>query len=310
MTKRIVVILNPASGRGQGDDRRAELERLFTQEIAALPEKDGVAWEIRETKAAGHGKMLAAEAAEQGAHIVAAAGGDGTLGEVLNGLVNSVCKLGVIPFGTGNDFARHIGIGTDRQRAVQALLRGVPTPIDIGRTQGRWFLNVAGCGFDAVVAERVNRGFRRLRGTAAYIAAVVQTLFKFKAAKMKVTLDGEILELRAMMCSIANTRSYGGGMLIAPEARLQDGLFDLCLLAEAGKMEFLMAFPRVFKGTHTTHPKVTMRRARCIQIESDPPMPVLVDGDVVGTTPAEFIVFPGAIEVMMPEQAGVKSLGR
>jgi diacylglycerol kinase (ATP) len=241
------------------------------------------------------------EAAKDGVDIVAAAGGDGTLSEVLNGLVNSVSKIGIIPMGTGNDFARHLGIGTDRRRAVQTLLRGIAKPIDIGRTQGRWFLNVAGCGFDAVVAERVNRGFRHLRGTAAYIAAVVQTLRTFQAADMRITLDGETVELRAMLCSVANASYYGGGMHVAPDARLDDGLFDLCLLAEAGKMEFLSAFPRVFRGTHTTHPKVTMRRARHVQIESEPPMPVLVDGEIAGITPVEFVLVPGAIHVMTPQ---------
>jgi diacylglycerol kinase (ATP) len=303
LKKRIVVIFNPASGPGHGQNGRNGLERLFAREVAALAEVDRVNWEIRETTAAGHAVTLAKQAADEGAGIVAAAGGDGTLSEALNGLVNSTSTLGVIPMGTGNDFARHLGIGTDRRLAVRTLLCGVPKPIDIGRTQGRWFLNVAGCGFDAVVAERVNRGFRFIRGTAAYIAAVIETLRTFQAADMRVTLDGETVELRAMLCSIANASYYGGGMHIAPDARLDDGLFDVCLLAEAGKMEFLSAFPRVFKGTHTTHPKVTMRRARHVRIESDPSMPVLVDGEVVGKTPVEFVLVPGAIQVMTPHLA-------
>jgi diacylglycerol kinase (ATP) len=172
--------------------------------------------------------------------------------------------------------------------------------VDVGRTQGRWFLNVAGCGFDAVVARRVNQGFRFLHGTAAYVAAVLHSLATFRPATLRLTLDGDIREERAMLCSVANARCYGGGMWIAPDARLDDGLFDLCLLREVGMVEFLRAFPRVFRGTHTTHPKVTMLRARHIVIESEPPLPVLIDGEVVGTTPAEFILAPHAISVMSP----------
>ena len=125
-------------------------------------------------------------------------------------------------------------------------------------------------------------GFRHLRGTAAYVAAVYQSLMRFRAARMRVTVDGEARELRGMLCCIANSQSYGGGMRVAPEARIDDGLFDLCLLADATKWEFLCAFPRVFRGTHTTHPKVTMLRGRVIEVESDPPLPVLIDGEVTG----------------------------
>jgi diacylglycerol kinase (ATP) len=117
---------------------------------------------------------------------------------------------------------------------------------------------------------------------------------------MEIEVDGETLELDAMLCSIANSQSYGGGMRIAPDARIDDGLLDICILGDAGKIEFLRAFPRVFKGTHVTHPKVTMLKGKRIRVKSSPDLPVLIDGDVLGRTPAEFEVIPGAIEVMMP----------
>jgi diacylglycerol kinase (ATP) len=299
--QKVTVVLNPMSGRGQGAQRRPELEQLLAAEAAyAGKRRDGgrVDWEIVETTAPGNGAEQAAQAVARGADIVAAAGGDGTLGEVVNGLVGTGAKLGLLPFGTGNDCARYLGFGTDLKRACHALFSGESRPVDLGYGQGRWFINVAGCGFDAVVAARVNRGFRSLRGTSAYIAAVVQSLATFRAAQFRLTLDGETRELRAMMCSIANTTSYGGGMRIAPDAAIDDGLFDLCILGDVGRVEFLRAFPRVFKGTHTTHPKVTMLRARHIIVESDPPLPVLIDGDVFGTTPADFTLSPRAIEIL------------
>lgn len=299
--QRVIIVLNPATGRGQGARRRAELESLLARAAGGLPESPS--WTILETTAPGSGTALAAEAAAGGADVVAAAGGDGTCGEVVNGLVGTGARLALLPLGTGNDFARHLGLAGHLPLAVQTLFCGAPRPVDLGRTQGRWFLNVAGCGFDAVVAERVNRGFRYLHGTAAYVAAVCQSLRAFRPAVLRLTIDGETRELRAMLCTIANSRSYGGGMRIAPEAQIDDGLFDVCLLREAGRIEFLRAFPRVFRGTHVTHPKVTMLRARHVVVESAPPLPVLADGEVVGTTPAEFALTPRAIEVMAPSAA-------
>jgi diacylglycerol kinase (ATP) len=297
--RRVAVVLNPAAGRGQGRRRRGELEALLAEAAGRHPNKPD--WEIIETTASGTGSEVAARAAAAGADIVAAVGGDGTYGEVVNGLVGTPARLGIIPLGTGNDFARGMGLGTDIRLAVYTLFHGVPRPIDLGLSGGRWFINVAGCGFDAVVAERVNRGFRRLRGTAAYIAAVYQCLLAFRPAAMRITIDGETHELRAMLCSIANSESYGGGMRIAPDAKIDDGWFDVCILGDAGRWEFIRAFPRVFKGTHVTHPKVTMLKAKHIRVESERPLPVLIDGEVIGTTPVEFEMRYHAIEVMGPK---------
>jgi diacylglycerol kinase (ATP) len=276
-----------------------------------------VEWTVIETTEPGSGALQAAAAARDGADVVAAAGGDGTYGEVVNGLVGTGARLGIVPLGTGNDFARAFGLVGDLPTAINTLFNGRPKPIDLGRTgfnpkskiqnpksDRRWFINVAGCGFDAIVAERVNqsarRGGRALRGTAAYVAAVCSSLATYRAAHLKITVDSKVHETDAMLCSIANSRTYGGGMIIAPDAEIDDGWFDLCVLHRVGKIEFLRAFPRVFKGTHVTHPKVQMLRGRSIQIESEPPMPVLVDGEVLGTTPVEFTLHHHAIEVMAP----------
>jgi diacylglycerol kinase (ATP) len=298
---RVVVVLNPASGRGTGRRSRPLLEAALTRAFGV----DGNLrrWEIRETTAPGSGTEIARRAAKEGAGIVAAAGGDGTYGEVVNGLVGTDACLGVLPLGTGNDFARALGLAGNLDLAARALAEGCPKPIDLGRIGERYFINIAGCGFDAAVAKRVNRanrGFRWLHGTAAYVAAVLQTLATWRAAEMCVTIDGDPMNLRAMLCCVANTPSYGGGMRIAPAARIDDGLLDVCILREAGRLEFLRAFPRVFKGTHLNHPKFFTRTARRITIQSDIPLQVLVDGDVTHATPVTFEVAPSAIRVMMP----------
>ena len=290
----VAVILNPASGRGQGARRRSELEHLLK-----LHAGDSL-WRIIETEGPNHGAEAAARAVANGAQIVAAAGGDGTYGEVVNGIVGSGARLAILPLGTGNDFSRALEFKTDLGSAVRAMFQGTPRRIDLGVSSGRYFINIAGCGFDAVVASRVNRGFRLLRGTTAYTAAVIQSLISYRAAEMEIEIDGEELSTRAMLCCIANSQSYGGGMKVAPDARIDDGVFDVCILAEAGKIEFMRAFPSVFKGTHVSHPRVTMLKARRIRVASSPVLPVLIDGDVISTTPAEFEIVPGAVEVMMP----------
>lgn len=295
----ITVILNPASGRGRGGRRRKELDRLLRE--AANSNGTTSDWEVVETTRPGGATELAAVAAQRGASIVAAAGGDGTVNEVLNGLMGAGAKMAVLPLGTGNDFARTLGFGNDLQRAVAALFGDRSRAVDVGRVHERWFLNIAGCGFDAVVGERVNQGFRYLSGSTAYIAALVQTLRTFRPVDLTLEIDGEPRRMRAMMCSVCNAQTYGGGMRIAPDARIDDGLFDICILGDAGKLEFIMAFPRVYKGTHTAHPRVTMLRAATVRVESDPPLPVFVDGDVIGKTPAEFTIKPRAIELMVLE---------
>ena len=297
--RRIVVILNPKAGRGRGRQARADVERLLTETMPQSP--DPTEWRIVETQTPGHARELARQAAEEGTSVVAAAGGDGTLNEVVNGLMGTGATLGLLPLGTGNDFARCLGIGTDLNAGVNTLVHGVPRPIDVGQANGRWFLNIAGCGFDAIVAERANRGFPVLRGTAAYLAAIAHSLLHLKPATLTLTLDGETQTVRALMCSVANATSYGGGMKVTPDAEIDDGLFDLCLLREAGRLEFLRAFPRVFKGTHTTHPRVTMLRARAVHIESDIPLPLLIDGEVIGATPVTFTLAPRALSVLAPK---------
>jgi diacylglycerol kinase (ATP) len=296
--RRAAIVLNPAGGHGRTGRRRAELEGLLRG--AAVNDRGELTWEIHTTSAPGEATEIAARCAADGADIVAAAGGDGTLSEVLNGVVGSKAVLALLPLGTGNDFARTVGYRDGLRGAVEALFTGEARPIDVGRVRGRHFLNVAGCGFDAEVADRANRGPRWLTGGAAYTLAILGTLARFRAADLRLTVDGERRDVRAMLCSVANARTYGGGMRIAPDALLDDGLFDICLLTEAGMAEFLLAFPRVFRGTHTAHPKVTMLRGSVVRVESEPPLPLLIDGEVIGTTPAEFTLCPDAIRFIFP----------
>ncbi|MCS6830565.1 MAG: diacylglycerol kinase family lipid kinase [Armatimonadota bacterium] len=292
----IVVVLNPKAGRYRANRHHDTLQNLLEQ----VSRRAGLSWRVVHTTRPGQATELARQAAEAGASIVVAAGGDGTCGEVANGIVGTSARLGVLPLGTGNDFARCAGISENLQIAVETLFTGKARRIDLGSAGGRYFINIAGCGMDAAVAKRVNQGFRFLQGTAAYVAALFQTLATFKPVRMCINTDGQEQRIDAFLCTVANTQSYGGGMRIAPFAQIDDGLLDVCIVKAVSKLEFVRVFPRVYSGTHITHPCFLMHTARKIYVESDPPVPILVDGDVVGTTPVEFSIHPHAIEVILP----------
>ena len=291
-----VVILNPVAGRG------AHSWPLYEAEL----QKRGAA--IRATQKAGDAARLAREAIEAGADFLVAAGGDGTLGEVAGVILESEreVRLGVLPLGTGNDFARTLGVWGEPKRALDAIFEGQTRRVDVGRIEcnrrQRVWLNVAGCGFDALVAKRINdwgarKTMRYARGLAAYLLATARELAGFRAFDARLELDGETLETSAVLVAVANAKSYGGGMLVCPDARLDDGLFDVCVIQKVSRIEFLRAFPGVFAGKHTVHPKVLMRRCRAIRVESWQSVPVLADGEIVGEAPFQCELVADALEV-------------
>ncbi|MDR3689529.1 MAG: diacylglycerol kinase family lipid kinase [Fimbriimonas sp.] len=311
-SRKIVVIVNPAACRGRNGSKVSMLhDALEMAARRAIEQGIHVSWSVLQTKCPGEsirtgqlvpgsGSALARAAAEDGAEIVAAAGGDGTVGDVVNGLVGSNAIAAVIPMGTGNDLARALGIGTSVTNGIDAIIFGSPRRIDLGKIGCGYFVNIAGCGFDAEVARRVNYGFQRLRGTAAYLAAVAQTLAQFKPADVQIEIDGKRFEHTAMLCAVANATSYGGGMRVAPEAKLDDGAFDIIVVGDVTPLEFLRAFPRVFKGTHLSHPKVYAYRGTKVTVRSSTALPVLADGEEIGSTPVEFGIVPAGIDFMVP----------
>jgi diacylglycerol kinase (ATP) len=299
-----VVILNPVAGRG------ARSWPLYEAEL----KRRGVS--ICATQKAGDAREFAREAIEAGADVLIAAGGDGTLGEVAGAILESGqrrVRLGVLPIGTGNDFARTLGVWGEPKRALNAIFEGTTRRFDAGRIEcngrERVWLNVAGCGFDALVAKRINdwgqrKTMRRARGLAAYLLATARELAEFRAFDAQLELDGERLEIPAVLVAVANAKSYGGGMLVCPDAKLDDGLFDVCIIQKVSRSEFLRAFPGVFAGKHTNHPKVLMRRCRAIRVESKQSVPVLADGEIEGSAPFACEIVPDALEVCAPHEWG------
>lgn len=222
----------------------------------------------------------------------------------MQGVLGTQAALAILPMGTGNDFARTLGFGPNIDQALDAIFAGRRERVDVGKWQigeeTGHFINVAGCGFDGAVADRVNKGLRSLRGRTAYLAAIFQTLLSYKPTRLSMLVDGKPMETRAMLCALANAKTYGGGLMIAPTAKLQDGLLDLVLVGELSKPDFLMNFPKVMKGKHLTHSKVTHLTFRELEMESDPEIPFLVDGELLPTGKVKVSVVPGALDVIMP----------
>lgn len=293
---KVGVVRNPASGRGSGVERWPALEANLRKRV------DHVL--VRETSAPGTGGEIALQLLHEGCDVIAAAGGDGTLCEVLQPVVGSGAALAIIPLGTGNDFARTLGMGTAPEQAIDAIVSGRRWPIDIGRwSQGAksgYFINVAGCGFDGEVARRVNQGFRSFHGRNAFLAAILQTLIRYRATKLRLTIDGEVVQVKAMLSAIANARSYGGGMMIAPNAKLDDGLLDLVVVGDLSRTQFVMNFSRVLRGTHLSHPRVIHRQFRHLTIESEPDAPFLIDGELLGGSHLMVDVVPKGVAVIAP----------
>jgi diacylglycerol kinase (ATP) len=294
-----VVIINPTAGRGQAGKQVPAIRKLLG------PAAESWTWHY--TQARGDAERMAREAAAAGAPLVVAVGGDGTLHEVANGIMGTKATLGLIPFGTGNDLARSVGLHGDLPGACDTLLNGKTIHLDVGCIEGngtdgeRHFLVLAGTGFDARTAQTVNSGIRYLSGAPAYVYGAIVTLAKFKPFELTLTVDdAEPIRRRAMFCSIANAETTGGGMRIAPGARVDDGQLDICLAGEVSRPTLLYQLTQVFKGLHVRHPAVTMLTGRTITLDADPPQPLLIDGEVIGATPAKIRLMPGALAMKLP----------
>lgn len=294
-----VVIINPTAGRGRAGKQVPEIRRL----LGAKAES----WVWLYTQKRGDGEHLARAAAEAGTPLVVAVGGDGTLHEVVNGVLGTTATVGLIPFGTGNDLARALGLFGDFPTACRALTEGVTKRIDVGVIEGlgtggpRHFLVLTGTGFDARTAQTVNAGIRGLSGPLAYVWGAILTLKDFTPFHLTLTLDDEKpRHTEAMFVSFANAETTGGGMRIAPGATVDDGCLDICLVETVSKPTLLFQLSQVFSGKHVNHPAVTMLRASSLTVDADPPQPLLIDGEVCGTTPATVKLLPGALPFRVP----------
>jgi YegS/Rv2252/BmrU family lipid kinase len=244
-------------------------------------------------------ERLARQAVCEGSALVAGVGGDGTLSRVAGALAGTKTVLGVLPAGTGNDFARSLKIPPEPSAACAGLLHGEDQAIDIGRYNGRIFLNVTGAGLDAAVVAEANR-LKRIFGSLSYLAALVSQLLFYRPCTLKITMDERQVITMAWLVSVANGRYYGGGMEIAPQADCGDGLADVIVVGQMHRLKFLTAFPAVYRGKHLSLPQVHFYRAGKVCVESDRPLPVHTDGDLTGSLPFCITMERQALRVRVP----------
>lgn len=298
---RAVVVVNPTAGGG----RTARAWRRLREVVAAtLPA------ELVETRAPGDGERLAREAAMAGAPLVVAVGGDGTLNEIVNGvrLAGRPTTVGAVLTGRGCDAGRNFGIPRDPIAAVSALADGRDAAFDLGRAEWgdgrrRWFTIAAGAGFDAAVARRARSV--RARGTLPYLATVIASIHLHRPAPAALEWDGVPGPAAPITAVVAaNGRWFGGGMQIAPNADPADGLFDVVVLGDLGRLELLRWLPTIYPGTHLRHPRVTVRRARRLGVTAPVALPTHVDGEPMGVTPVTLTLEPGALRLRVPRRGG------
>ena len=270
-------IVNPAAGGGRGQERFEHIRQW-----AAASERT---IQVVYTKAIGHAQTLAREAAVAGWERVVAVGGDGTVSEVAAGLAGSNALLGVVPTGTGCDFARSTGIPLNAEAALAGLWDAEVRPLDLGYLGDRVFANAAGLGFDAAVAKDVNRLKTRWHatGTWTYLLGVGRMLRRYDAPVTRLSIDGGPWEeQRVLLLTFANGNQYAGGMHIAPGARVDDGELDLVLVTASRPTEVVAILPTVFLGRHVHHPKVRIVQARSVSVTVDRQVPMHSDGEEAG----------------------------
>jgi YegS/Rv2252/BmrU family lipid kinase len=298
MSARCFIIVNPAAGRGRA-------RRTWETTIRPMLQGGGLLFDEVYEDRPGAAVPLADQATRDGHEILVAVGGDGTVHEILNGVLGPPVAhrpaLAVIPGGTGNDFARGVGIPKDMITAARLLLDGGQRRlVDVGRVNDRSYGTISGVGFDAEVAAEVNRWPKWVAGTVVYTAGILKKLITYRCAPSRITIDGEVLELPMFLVAAANTPWYAGGMFMAPHARPDDGLLEIIIARDLTRVETLGVLPKVFSGDHLKHPKVSHRAGREIRVESDVPLAVHADGETVGRVPAVFRAVPQALEVIVP----------
>jgi diacylglycerol kinase (ATP) len=299
-----VFLVNPASANGSTGRRWPELARR----AAAL----GLQGETWVSERPGHLAELAAEAAAAGATAIVVVGGDGTVHEVVDGLARAGAsdrvELGLIPFGTGRDFARSLRIPRRLDDALEVVRGGRVRTVDIGRAtyasdNGEavaHFANFAGAGISGAIADRANRTTKAFGGRLSFIWATLAVFTRWQPTEMTVEIDGERRQVLLLEALAMNGDYTAGGMWVAPEASLEDGTFDVVLIGDFSKAEFTTTFPKIYRGTHVSHAKVEIVRARELRVDAPSPLPIVLDGEQPGTTPVRFEVVPGALRVRVP----------
>ncbi len=287
-------IVNPAAGRGK-------CFRIWTRFEEVLQEKANFPYAVRLTRNKGDAKKFSATALQEGFERIISVGGDGTLNEIVNGVVTAKIILGILPFGTGNDLAHALNLSLDFSQLMKALVSPTIRNIDLVKINQDYFINASGIGIDGYVVKHIDsRPMIKKLGKIGYMLSAFQTLMQYHPVQLNVTIDGENRVLsNVWILAMANGPYFGGGMKICPDASLTDGLLDLCMVQNLTKLSFLKLFPLVYSGRHVQqHQYVTTLKAKKVTFDSPAHLVLQMDGEIKESTSVTVEVIPGAIQLI------------
>jgi YegS/Rv2252/BmrU family lipid kinase len=296
---RTVFLVNPASANGSTGRRWPEIAHRATSA--------GLHGDAFFSRAPGELADLASKAADDGAELLVVVGGDGSVHEVANGIAErDGVEIAVIPRGTGWDFARSLALPHSLDAAIRVALEGRTRTIDLGRASYRtwagndeqsWFANVGSVGMSGAIAQRANDTTKAFGGKVSYVWATFAVFARWSNSEIQVTVDGERRRARMHDVIVSNGAFLGGGMKICPDAQPDDGVFDVLLIGDLAKRDLLLTMPKIFRGTHLPHPKAELLRGSQVTVDAPEPLPIELDGEQPGTTPARFELVPQALRV-------------
>jgi YegS/Rv2252/BmrU family lipid kinase len=302
-----LVVANPRSRNGATGRRWAEVEHRLRGALGEV--------EVAFTEGPRDAERLAREGALAGVRRVLVAGGDGTLSEVATGLLAADLadgvEIGLLPLGTGGDFVRGLGMPRDLEGALRCIAAGRTRAVDAGRLHYRgvgggpavsYFVNVASFGISGLVNELVNRSTKALGGTVSFLLGTIRGILRYRGGEVRIRVDGELVyEGELVLAAGANGSRFGGGMRIAPEARVDDGLFDVVIIPQLRMTALLRKLPKLYAGTHLADPITTFCRGRVIEADEEPgSVRIELDGEPLGTLPARFEMLPAALRILVP----------
>lgn len=303
-------IVNPAAGKGISLKLIPEIKRIFADK--------GDDFYIEITERPGHASDIARRYSGKDNYRIYAVGGDGTLNEVLNGMAKTGSSIAVIPSGSGNDFIRSIsyrlgGTNNSMDELVGLLKRtieGVEEELDLAAVNGKYFINISSIGFDAEVVYNTNK-FKKLpavTGSFAYVLGVLYSLINNKSSYLQVDMDGNRICMKSLLIAVANGKYYGGGMMPAPSAVLNDGNLDICLIGSKSRFAIFTLFPKFIKGQHGVIKGISFHRAKKVEVSCDRELSINIDGEVEKVRRAVFEIIPKGIKIVIPAGINMESV--
>jgi YegS/Rv2252/BmrU family lipid kinase len=288
--RRHLLLVNPSAGAGR--------TRELTSELEAGMKRRGLEYRLVRTEGLEHGCAEARAGADAGETVVVMSG-DGLIGQVGGALANTGAAMGILPGGRGNDLARVLGIPKELSGALDVLAAGHVREIDVGVADGKRFLGILSCGFDSD-ANRIANETKWVKGHLVYVYAAIKALVQWKPARFTIEVNGRRIEWVGYTVAAANSKAYGGGMIAAPDAELDDGLLDVGACADVSKLTFLRGMPKVFKGEHREILEVEEWRGTEARISADRPFTAYADGDPIADLPVNVSLLPRALRMIVP----------